>query len=135
MLLRVLFSRQRHGSTARILLCRVVVKDAFRQVPVDPEGAPTFGYAVSGHVVVELRLEFRWRNRLRYWGLVSSAFEHAHTRSTFQNAVVSPHGAAAVENVCIPPSRSSPFVSLPHGYQPVPGIGGNTGGYFSYGTK
>ena len=57
-LLRALYFRQRHGSTARILLCRVDIKDAFRQVPVDPAGPPAVGYVVGGHVVVDLRLQF-----------------------------------------------------------------------------
>ena len=57
-LLRALYFRQRHGSTARILLCRVDIKDAFRQVPVDPAGPPAVGYVVGGHEVVDLRLQF-----------------------------------------------------------------------------
>ena len=57
-LLRVLFLCQKRGKNARIVLCRVDVKDAFRQVPVDPAGAPVFGYVVGDHVVVDLRLQF-----------------------------------------------------------------------------
>jgi len=47
---------RRDGSTARILLCRVDIKDAFRQVPVDPAGPPAVGYVVGGHVVLALCL-------------------------------------------------------------------------------
>ena len=61
-LLGVLFLRQMHGPTARIVLCRVNVKDAFGQVLVDPVGAPVFGYAMGGYVVVDLRLQFGWRD-------------------------------------------------------------------------
>ena len=50
------------------------------------------------------------------------------THSTFQDAMVSPQ-AAAVEHVCLAPSRGSPLVSLPFDCKPVPGVGGNTGSY------
>ena len=60
-LLRVLLLRQMHGPTARTVLCRVDVKDAYRKVLVDPVGAPVFGYAMAGYVVVPLRLPFGWR--------------------------------------------------------------------------
>ena len=47
---------------ARLVLCRVDVKDGFRQAPVDPAGAPVFGYVAGGHAIVDLRLRFGWRN-------------------------------------------------------------------------
>ena len=128
-LLRVMFLRQMHGSGARIVLCRVDVKDAFRQVLVDPSGAPVFGYAVGGLVVVYLRLQFGWRNSPGFWGLVASALEHSHTYSTFQHAVVSPQGAAAVAHVEIAPSRGVPVKTLPRDCRPVPGSGGYAGSY------
>ena len=39
--------RQLHGPTARIVLRRVDVKDAYRQVLIDPAGAIVFRYAVG----------------------------------------------------------------------------------------
>ena len=59
---RVLFLRQLLGPTARIVLCRVDVKDAYRQVLVDPVGAPAFAFAMGKYVVVDLRLQFGWRH-------------------------------------------------------------------------
>ena len=61
-LLRVLHLMQKHGPYARIVLPRIDVKDAFRQVPVDPEGDPAFGYRVGNYAVVDLRLQFGWRS-------------------------------------------------------------------------
>ena len=129
-LLRVLFLRQTHGSRARILLCRVDVKDAFRQVLVDPAGAPTFGYVFGDHVVVDLRLQFGWRNSPGFWGLMASALEHAHTHSTFQGADVSQQGAAAVAHVELSSPRGVRVVAIPRDCGPVPGSGGSTGSYF-----
>ena len=86
---RVMVLRQTHGSNARILLCRMDVKDAFRQALVDPVGAPVFGYVVRDRVVVDLRLQFGWRNSPGFWGLMASPLDHAHTHSTFQGADVS----------------------------------------------
>ena len=82
-LLRVLFLRQMHGPTAKIVLSCVDVKDAFRQVLVDPVGAPVFGYGMGEYVVVDLRLQFGWRNSPGFWGLMSPALKHLHTHSTF----------------------------------------------------
>ena len=129
-LLRVLFLRQTHGRRVRIVLCRVDVEDAFRQVLVDPVGAPAFGYVTGGHVVVDLRLQFGWRNSPGFWGLMASALEHSHTHSTFLDAVVSPQGVAAVAHVKMSPPRGAPVASLPRDCRPVPGTGGTTGGYF-----
>ena len=79
---------------------------------------------------MDLRLQFGWRVRPGCWGLFSSALEHSPTHSTFQDTVVSPQGAAAVEHVCLAPSWDKPVVSLPRDCKPVPGVGGNTGSYF-----
>ena len=88
-LLRVMFWRQTHGSGARILFCHVDVKGAFRQVLVDPAGAPVFGYVFGDRGVVDLRLQFGWCNSPGFWGLMASALEHARTHCTFQGADVS----------------------------------------------
>ena len=95
-LLRVMFSRQNHGSSARIFLCHVDVKDTCRQVLVDPPGAPVFGNVLIDRVVVDLRLQFGRRNSPGFLGWMASALEYAHTHSTFQGADVSQQGAAAV---------------------------------------
>ena len=57
-LLRLLYLRQKHGPGARIVMSRIDVKDALRQVPVDAEGATVIGYKVGNHMVVDLRLQF-----------------------------------------------------------------------------
>ena len=62
--------------------------------------------------------------------LVASALDHSHTRSTFQNAAVSPQRAVAVAHVVLAPPRGGSFVPLPGDRQPVPGAGGHTGSHF-----
>ena len=129
-LLRVLFLRQLHGPTARIVLCRVDVKAAYRQVLVDPVGAPVFGYAVGEYVVVDLRLQFGWRNSPRFWGQIAFALEHSHTHSTFQDAAVSPQRAAVVKHVRLAPPRGGSVTSLPRDGRTVSGSGGYAGSHF-----
>ena len=106
------------------------VKDAFRQVLVDPAGAPAFGYVFGDRVVVDLRLKFVWRNSPGFWGLMASVLEHAHTHSTFQGADFSQQEAAAVAHVRISPPPRVPFVSIPGDCGPVPGPGSNAGNDF-----
>lgn len=77
---RVLFLRQKRGRNPLIPLCRVDAKYAFRQVHVDPASVPVRGYVTGGHVVVNMRLQFGWRNRPGVWGLVASALEHFYLK-------------------------------------------------------
>ena len=123
---RVLFLVQTHGRRARILLCRVDVKGAFRQDFVDKSGTPNFGYVPGDRVVLDFRLQFGWCNSPGIWGLMASALEHAHTHPTFQGADVSQQGAAAVGLVELSPPRGIRVVAIP-----VPGSGGNTGSVLS----
>ena len=119
-----------HGPTARIILSRIDVKDAFRQVLVDPVGAPVFGYAMGGYVVVDLRLHLGWRNSPGFWGLMASALEHVHTHPTFQDAAVSPRGAAAVEHVRLSPPLGGSVRSLRRDCRFVSGSGRYAGSRF-----
>ena len=75
---RIPYLRQRHGVVARVMLCRIDVKDSFRQIPVDPLHAAKFGYVFDEYAVVDLFLQFGWRSSPGYWDLVASSLEHAH---------------------------------------------------------
>ena len=99
--IRLMLLRQTHGGNARTLLCRVDVKNAFRQVLVYPAGAPAFDYMFGDRVVVDLRLQFGWRNSPGFWGLMACALEHANTHSTFQGTDYPKKGLL--------PSRTSEF--------------------------
>ena len=89
-----------------------------------------FAYPMGGYVVVDLRLQFGWRKSPGFWGLMVSALEHAHTHSTFQDAAVSPQGAAAVEHVRLAPPRGGSVRSLPRDCRTVSGSGGYAGSRF-----
>ena len=84
---RILYLRQRHDVIARVMLCRIDVKDTFRQIPVDPLHAAKFGYVFDEYAVMDLFLQFRWRNP-GFWDLVVSFLEHAHNQKSLQAAVV-----------------------------------------------
>ena len=128
------FSWQMHGPTARIVICRVNVQNDFRQVLVYPVGAAVLRYATGDLVVVDLCLQFRWRNSPGFGGQMVSALEHAHARSTFQNAPVSPPGAAAVDKVRLAPSWEGSVRPLPRDCRTGSGRGGYAGCSFSCGT-
>ena len=92
---RILYLRQRFGRRARIVLSKMDVKDAFRQVPVEITRAPVFGYVFGDLVVVDRRLQFGWRNSPGFWCLFSSALEHAHNNTSHCNAVCTDSGREA----------------------------------------
>lgn len=127
---RVLYLRQRHGAVARVMLCRIDVKDAFRQIPVDPQHAANFGFVLDGFVVVDLRLQFGWRNSPGFWGLAASALEHSHNQTTFRDASVCDQGRAAVAHVSVDAEAGRETMSIPSDCERVSGAGGNAGDQF-----
>ena len=66
---RILYLRQRHGVVARVMLCRIDVQAAFRQIPGAPLHA-RFGYVFDEYAVVNLFLQFGWRTSPGYWDLI-----------------------------------------------------------------
>ena len=107
-LLRVLLLGPKYGNNTWNVICRVDVESAFRHVPVGLAVALAFGFVVGDHVVIALRLQFGWRKRSGFWGTVASVIDYPHTRSTFQNAFMSPQGATAVAHVVLAPPRRNP---------------------------
>ena len=89
-----------------------------------------FGYATGEYVVVDLRLQFGWRNSPGFWGLMPSALENSHTHSTFQDAAVFPQGAAAVERVRLTPLRGVSVPYLPRDCRTISGSSGYTCFFF-----
>ena len=59
---RIMYLRQRNGVVARVMLCRIDVTDAFRQIPVDLLHAAKFSYVLDKYAVVDLFLQFGWRS-------------------------------------------------------------------------
>ena len=55
---RILGSKAKFGDRARILIQKMVVKNAFRKIPVDPDGAAAFGCVLGQYLIVDLRLQF-----------------------------------------------------------------------------
>ena len=126
---RIMFLRQLHGDGVEIFLSRVDVKQAFRQIPIDPSRAAAFGYVMGDLVVVDLRTQFGWRSSPGFWSLFSSALEHSHTHTTFQTASVLPMGVEAVKHVKIVES-TTPAVPLPRDCDTIVMEGGFAGSEF-----
>ena len=59
---RILYLRGQFGPRARIVLSKIDVTEAFRQVSVQWAGAPISGYSFGDWVVADRRLQFGWRN-------------------------------------------------------------------------
>ena len=128
---RILFLRQLHRTSAEIVMCRIDAKEAFRQLLIDPAGAPAFGYVFGDQVVVDLRCQFGWRSSPGFWSLFSSALEHSHTHTSYQDATVTDEGVAAVQHVkVIPSAAAGPAVPVPPDCLPIVGEGGYAGSRF-----
>ena len=89
------------------------VKNEFRQVPVDPDGAAAFGYVLGQYLIVDLRLQFGWRGSPGLWRVISAAIQHAQRNTTRASASFSQAGDRAVEHVAIAPSTGRPVASWP----------------------
>lgn len=82
-LMRILFTRQKSGPSARIVMSKLDVKEAFRHVLVDPARAAYFGYVFGNMTMVDLCLEFRWHGSPSFWGLLAAGLEHAHDNTSY----------------------------------------------------
>ena len=130
---RVLHLCRPSAPLTRILLSKMDVKDAFRQICVEWSHCPVFGYAFRDLVIVDRRLQFGWRNSPGFWCLFSAALKHSHVNTSFQNAVFTPFGRAATSHVQVSsPAEGESPVSLPPGYRVPPGDGGGTTKPFFY---
>ena len=132
---RILILRRRFGPRARIVLSKLDVTEAFRQVRVQWAGAPVFGYVFRDFVVADRRLQFGWRSSPGFFCLSSAALEHAHRHTSYDDAVVMAQGRAATEHVSVtPPRRTDRPASLPPVSGPPRSEGGGGGSPFSYYT-
>ena len=102
---RILYLRRRLGPGARIVLSKIDVSEAFRQVSVQWAGAPVFGYSFREWVVADRRLQFGWRSSPGFFCLFSAVLGHAHRHTSYDNAVVMEHGNTATQYVAVNPGQ------------------------------
>jgi len=110
---RVLGLRVKFGDRARPLIQKMDVKNAFRQIPVDPDGAAAFGYVLGEYLFVDLRLQFGWRGSPGWWGVISAAMQHAQRNTTRASASFSRAGDRAVEHVTVAQATGRPVAQWP----------------------
>ena len=120
---RILYLRQRHDVGARVMLCRIDVKDAFRQIPVDPFHAGEFGYVCEECAVVNLFLHFWWRSSPGYWDLLALSLDHAHKQTSFQGAMISDNGRSPVAHAGVDAGAGWETMSIVLNCERVPSAG------------
>ena len=122
---RILYLRRRFGPHARIVLSKIDVTEAFRQVSVQWAGAPVFGYGFREWIVADRRLQFGWRSSPGFFCLFSAALEHAHRHTSYEDAVVMEQGRIATQHVAVtPPKATDRPTPLPPGCRVPRGEGG-----------
>ena len=109
------------------MLCRIDVKEAFRQIAVDPLHTAKFGYIFGEYAVVDLFLQFGWRSSPGYWDLVASTLEHAYNQTSSQDAVVSRHGRSDVAHAGADADSDWETMSIPPDRERVPSAGAVAG--------
>ena len=122
---RICFLRRTLAPHTHIMLSKMDVKDAFRQVAVEWDGCMKFGYVFWDFVVVDRRLVFGWRNSPGLYCLLAGAIEHAHGSTSFDDAVVTPQGLTATRHVRVDiPAAGEAPVQLPPECRVPSGQGG-----------
>ena len=121
---RVLGLRAKFGEGARILIQKMDVKNAFRQIGVDPDGPASFAYTFDDLVFVDLRPQFGWRGSPGWWGVVSSAMQDAQRKTTRESATILQAGIQATEHVQVEDDTGSEGEPLPVGFEIKPAAGG-----------
>ena len=122
-----MFLRRTLAPHTHIMLSKMDVKDAFRQVPMEWDGCTKFGYVFGDFVVVDRRLVFGWRNSPGFYCLLAGSIEDAYGSTSFDDAVVTPQGLAATRHVRvdIPAAGEAPVQLSPECRVPsVQGGGG-----------
>ena len=112
------------------MLSKLDVKEAFRQVLVDPSRAAYFGYTFGDIAVVDLCLEFGWRSSPGFWGLLASALEHSHNHTSFFTHAVTDIGRRDAQPIHMAPLRTGRVAQLPPDCKTVQGLGGGVGDPF-----
>ena len=66
------------------MVCRIDVKDPFRQIPVDSPYTGKFVYVLDEYAVVDLLLQFGWPSSPCYRDLVASSLEYARNQTVYK---------------------------------------------------
>ena len=104
---RILYLRRRFGPGARIVLSKIDVSEAFRQVILQWAVALVFRHSFREWVVTDRRLQFGWRSSPGFFRLFSAAFEHSHRHTSYDDAVVMEQGNTATQHVAVNPPRAT----------------------------
>lgn len=97
----------------RILISKMDVKSAFRQIPLDLTG-PLLGYRYKDLVVVDLRLQFGWRSSPGWWSLAGGAIEWSVQQdSPSEGPFPGKVAADFVSHVTVVQSASNTMVAVP----------------------
>ena len=79
---RMLGLRHKLGTGRIILMQKLGVQSAFRQVGVDPAKAAFVGYGRRAYLIIDLRLQFGWRGSPRRRRMIASAILEAQWQTT-----------------------------------------------------
>lgn len=90
----------------RTLSAKQGFQSTFRNVSVEIDKSPTFGYVFGDSALIDRCLHFGWTSSPAIWGVCGAAAEHSHNMTTFDNAIVTPDGRAATVHVRVEPPRS-----------------------------
>ena len=110
---RVLGLRVKLGDRAQILIQQMDVENAFRQIPVDPDGAKVFGHVLGEFRFVVLRSQFGWRVSPAWFGVVSAAMQHAQRKTTRASPLFSLAGDRTVEHVAVAQNTERSVIGWP----------------------
>ena len=107
------------------------MSDAFRNVRVAPEHANKFCFVLDELIVAGLRLTFGWAGPPGFWGLLSSAAEHAHCNTSVRDTQLFSEGEGMVSYVTIvEPWEEEAPARVPHDTEARPFAGGGLVGPF-----
>ena len=82
-----------------ILMSKVGVSGAFRNVRVDPGQAHNLFYLVADLIVIGFRLACGWSGSPGFWGSLAAAAEHAHCTTTLEFARLLDEGEKMMAHV------------------------------------
>ena len=84
---KILGLEAKFGDRARTLIQNMDIQNAFRHIPVDPDDTDAFGYLLGRYLIVDLHLQFGWRDSSGWWGVILTAMQHAKCNKTREGGV------------------------------------------------
>ncbi|CAM9799176.1 unnamed protein product, partial [Sphacelaria rigidula] len=96
---RVCGLRQKFGPNSPILIAKMDVKAAYRQLQVELDKAAMLSYVFRDYICVDFRVPFGWRSSSGWWSIPASAIAWSHNHTCPDSALILPQALTIAKDI------------------------------------